>query len=101
VGNYYHWIWSNEWKKVWTITPRSKIPSNRKVIGNQWVFDQKDDERFQAQTVAKGFTQIPGKDFPAVNDTTFHTILVLKILLGLDAGQFDIETAFLYGNLEE
>jgi hypothetical protein len=56
--------------------------------------------------VAKGFTQIPGKDFqenhsPVVNDTTFHTILVLKLLLGLEAGQFDIETAFLYGDLEE
>jgi Reverse transcriptase (RNA-dependent DNA polymerase) len=36
-----------------------------------------------------------------VNDTTFHTILVLKRLLGPDAGQFDIETAFLYGELEE
>jgi Reverse transcriptase (RNA-dependent DNA polymerase) len=56
--------------------------------------------------VAKGFSQIPGKDFqenhsPVVNDTTFHTILVLKILLKLQAGQFDIETAFLYRDLEE
>jgi Reverse transcriptase (RNA-dependent DNA polymerase) len=80
-------------KQVWTIIPRSKIPPQ-------------DDGRFRARTVAKGFTQIPGKDFqenhsPVVNDTTFHTILVLKLLLGLDAGQFDIETAFLYGELEE
>ena len=28
-------------------------------------------------------------------------MLVLKILLRLCAGQFDIETAFLYGDLEE
>jgi hypothetical protein len=66
----------------------------------------KDDGRYRARTVAKGFTQIPGKDFqenhsPVVNDTTFHTILVLKIILKLEAGQFDIETAFLYGELEE
>jgi hypothetical protein len=70
------------------------------------VYVQKDDGRFRARTVAKGFTQIPGKDFqenhsPVVNDTTFHTILVFKILLKLEAGQFDIETAFLYGELEE
>jgi hypothetical protein len=44
--------------------------------------------------VAKGLSQIPGKDFkenhsPVVNDTTFHTILVLKILLKLQAGQFE------------
>jgi hypothetical protein len=93
-------------KQVWTIIPRSSLPSNRKVIGNRWVYVQKDDGRYRARTVAKGFTQIPGKDFqenhsPVVNDTTFHTLLVLKILLGLEAGQFDIETAFLYGDLEE
>jgi Reverse transcriptase (RNA-dependent DNA polymerase)/gag-polypeptide of LTR copia-type len=93
-------------KQVWTITRRSSIPTSRKIIGNRWVYVLKDDGRFRARTVAKGFTQIPGKDFqenhsPVVNDTTFHTILVLKILLQLEAGQFDIETAFLYGDLEE
>jgi hypothetical protein len=93
-------------KQVWTIIPRNSIPGNRKIIGNRWVYAQKDDGRFRARTVAKGFTQIPGKDFqenhsPVINDTTFHTILVLKILLKLQAGQFDIETAFLYGELEE
>jgi Reverse transcriptase (RNA-dependent DNA polymerase) len=93
-------------KGVWTIIPKSDVPSNRKVLGNRWVFVQKDDGRFQARTVAKGFSQIPGKDFqenhsPVVNDTTFHCILALKILLKLEAGQFDIETAFLYGDLEE
>jgi hypothetical protein len=93
-------------KQVWTIIPRNTIPTSRKIIGNRWVFAQKDDGRFHARTVAKGFTQIPGNDFqenhsPVVNDTTFHTLLVLKILLKLEAGQFDIETAFLYGELEE
>jgi Reverse transcriptase (RNA-dependent DNA polymerase) len=93
-------------KGVWTVIPKSEIPLNRKVIGNRWVFVQKDDGRFRARTVAKGFSQIPGKDFqenhsPVVNDTTFHCILALKILLKLEAGQFDIETAFLYGDLEE
>ena len=66
----------------------------------------KDDGRFRARTVAKGFSQIAGKDFhenfaPVVNDATFHLILVLKALMNLEAGQFDIETAFLYGDLDE
>jgi hypothetical protein len=95
-----------ESKHVWEIVERSKIPINRKVIGNRWVFARKDDGRFRARTVAKGFSQIPGQDFqenhaPVVSDTTFHLILGLKILFKLDAGQFDIETAFLYGELEE
>lgn len=36
-----------------------------------------------------------------MNDSTFHLILTLKILFKLETGQFDIETAFLYGELEE
>jgi hypothetical protein len=32
---------------------------------------------------------------------TFHLILALNFLFKLDAGQFDIETAFLYGDLQE
>jgi hypothetical protein len=92
--------------QVWTIIPRNKIPTSHKIIGNRCLFAQKDDGRFCARTVAKGFTQIPGNDFqenysPVVNDTTFHTLLILKKLLTLETGQFDIETAFLYGELEE
>jgi hypothetical protein len=51
-------------------------------------------------------SQIPGKDFQenhatVVSDTTLHLIMVIKTMLILEAGQFDIETAFLYGKLEE
>ena len=95
-----------ETKGVWKIQPKSELPPGRKVIGNRWVFAKKDDGRFRARTVAKGFSQIPGKDFeenhaPVVNDTTLHLIIAIKTLLKLHAGQFDIETAFLYGDLEE
>jgi Reverse transcriptase (RNA-dependent DNA polymerase) len=88
-------------KKVWEIHEKKKLPSGRKLIGNRWVFAQKDDGRYRARTVAKGFSQVPGKDFqenhaPVVNDTTFHLVLALKVLFKLEAGQFDIETAFLY-----
>jgi len=70
------------------------------------VFALKDDGRYRARTVAKGFSQVPGKDFqenfaPVINDTTFHMMLTLKKLMNLEAGQFDIETAFLYGTLDE
>ena len=66
----------------------------------------KNDGRYRARTVAKAFSQIPRTDFqenhaPVVNDTTFHLMLVLKWLLKLCAGQFDFETAFLYGEFEE
>jgi Reverse transcriptase (RNA-dependent DNA polymerase) len=79
----------------------TEVPGNRRILQSRWVFAQKDDGRFRARCVAKGFTQIPGKDFtenhsPVLNDTTFHLILALKLLYKLESGQFDIETAFLY-----
>ena len=95
-----------EEKGVWQIKTKTSIPPNRKLIGVRWVLARKDDGRYRARCVAKGFSQIPGKDFqenhaPVVADTTIHLILAIKILNKLSAGQFDIETAFLYGNLEE
>lgn len=76
---------SCETKGVWTIVKKSNLPKGRKIIGNRWVYVRKDDGRYRARTVAKGFSQIPGKDFqenhaPVVHDTTFHMILVIKIM---------------------
>jgi Reverse transcriptase (RNA-dependent DNA polymerase) len=95
-----------EQKGVWEIRPKTTVPKGRKIIGARWVFARKDDGRYRARCVSKGFTQIPGKDFqenhaPVVSDTTIHLILAIKILNKLSAGQFDIETAFLYGHLDE
>jgi Reverse transcriptase (RNA-dependent DNA polymerase) len=93
-------------KKVWKIIEKTELPTGRKLIGNRWVYAMKDDGRYCAQTVAQGFSQVPGKDFyenhaPVIDDATFHLVLTLKVLLKLEAGQFDIETAFLYGELDE
>jgi hypothetical protein len=95
-----------EQKGVWEIVLKSNIPNQRKIIGCRWVFARKTDGRYRGRCVAKGFSQIPGKDFqenhaPVISDTTLHLIIVIKLLLGLQSGQFDIETAFLYGDLEE
>jgi hypothetical protein len=93
-------------KKVWIFVRKNDIPTGRKLIGNRWVYTIKDDGRYRARTVAKGYSQIPGKDFqenhaPVVHDTSFHLALVQKIVHKLSSRQFDIETAFLYGELEE
>jgi hypothetical protein len=53
-----------------------------------------------------GFSQIPRKDFqenhaPVIADTALLLLMVIKILFKREGGQFDIETAFLYGKLEE
>jgi Reverse transcriptase (RNA-dependent DNA polymerase) len=64
-----------EEKKAWVIVPKSKVPKGRKIIDNRWVYAEKDDGTYRSRTVAKGFSQIPGKDFqehhsPVVHDTT-------------------------------
>jgi Reverse transcriptase (RNA-dependent DNA polymerase) len=95
-----------EEKTAWVIVPKSKVPKGRKIIGNCWVYAEKDDGTYRSPTVAKGFSQIPGKDFqehhfPVVHDTTFHVVLVQKLVNNPHSHQFDIVTAFIYGLLDE
>jgi Reverse transcriptase (RNA-dependent DNA polymerase) len=81
------------------IVPKSKVPKGRKIIGNRWVYAEKDDGTFRSCTVTKRFSQIPGKDFqknhsPVVHDTTFCVVLVQKLVYNLHSRQFDIVAAF-------
>ena len=55
---------------------------------------------------ALGYSQVPGVDFntnysPVINDITFWIILVLILVNNWYAEVIDIQTAFLYGKLEE
>jgi Reverse transcriptase (RNA-dependent DNA polymerase) len=88
------------------IVPKAKVTKRRKIIGNHWVYAEKDDGTYRIRAVAKGFSQIPGKDFqehhsPVVHDTTFCVVLVQKLVYNLHSRQFDIVTAFLYELLYE
>jgi len=56
--------------------------------------------------VCLGYSQIPGIDFsenyaPVGNDITFRVVMVLRLMFGFHAVLLDVETAFLYGKLEE
>ena len=93
-------------KEVWQFMKKKNLPAGRKIIGNRWVNVIKEDGRYRCRTVAKGFSQIPGKDHqenhaPVIHDTTFHMVLCFKLYYKLHKKQFDVETAFLYGDLEE
>ena len=90
---------------VWRKVKKKDVPSNRRLIGNKWVFKRKKDGRFRARLVALGYSQTAGLDYdeshaPVVQDVTWHLVLVLKILFDLDAQLVDVETAFLHGDLE-
>ena len=56
--------------------------------------------------MACGYSQIPGIDYsevysPVVNDITFRIVVLIMIMFGMDAIIFDVEMAFLHGDLKE
>jgi hypothetical protein len=70
--------------------------------------DLQDQEKlgFRSRLVACDYSQIPGVNFnesfaPVVNDVSFRIILSAKLLWDLQASIMDVETAFLFGNLQE
>jgi Reverse transcriptase (RNA-dependent DNA polymerase) len=62
-----------EQKGLWEICPKTPVPKGRKIIGAGWVFARKDDGRYCARCVAKGFSQIPGEDFQKSMRQLFQT----------------------------
>lgn len=87
------------------------LPVNRKTIGNRWIYKLKhnqagDIDRFKARLVVRGFCQTYGVDYfetfsPVVKFTSIRMILAIAAAENLKLKQFDVKTAFLYGELDE
>ena len=91
---------------VWRKIDKMKIPENRRLFGNKWVFKIKRDGTYRARLVALGYSQIPGVDFtdnfaPVAHDVSFRIALARMMVEKLDSLVMDVETAFLYGDIEE
>lgn len=86
-------------------------PENVKIVDNKWVFRLKTDSsgqttRFKARLVAKGYTQQKDIDYsetfaPVVRYDSIRILLALAAEECLEIAQFDVKTAFLYGDLQE
>ena len=93
-------------RKVWIPIKLADVPEGKKPFGTKWVFKKKDNGVFRARLVALGYNQIPGVDFtdrfsPVVHDMTWRLLLTIFMGQDKDWEQIDVETAFLYGDLEE
>ena len=91
---------------VWKKTKKKMVPKDQRLVKSKWVFKIKRNGIFRARLVACGYTQIPGVDFtetyaPVIHNVTFRIMIVMMILLKLVGKLIDIETAFLYGDLDE
>ena len=98
---------SLEKNKVWELV-RNR---GEKPIGSRWHFALKygtngEISRFRARFVAKGFSQVEGRDFqetysPTVKMSTMRIILSLAVQNRYQLRQLDIKTAYLNAKLDE
>ena len=93
-------------RKVWRTIKRRDIPGGRCCVKSKWVFDIKRSGTFKTRLVACGYSQIPGVDFtesyaPVINDVCWRILIVIMMVMKLDSRIIDVETAFLFGDLEE
>ena len=91
---------------VWRERDRKRILNNRGLIGNKWVFKIKRDGTYRARLVALGYSQIPGVDYtdnfaPVAHDVSFRIALARMMVEKLDSLVMDVETVFLYGEIDE
>jgi len=90
-----------------------KKKDNKTLIDSKWVFktlknssDEDPHCQFKARLCARGFLQQPGLDYhetfsPVVRYDSLRVMLALVVRRDLELAQFDVQTAFLYGELEE
>jgi len=94
--------------ETWTLVD---LPQNIKPINNGWIYKTKykangDIDLYKAMLVIKRCAQVNGIDFqetfsPVVKYDSIRVILAIAAARKLILRQFDIKTAFLYGDLEE
>jgi hypothetical protein len=87
------------------------LPTGRNIISSKWVFKKKLNaegkvEKYKAQLVAKGYSQVEGIDFgeifsPVVKLTSIIFMLSVVVAFDFEVEQMDVKTSFLHGDLEE
>ena len=111
---------SDEWKKAMNDEMDSLIknetwdlvdkPVHVRILSNRWVFKIKRNadfsiDRFKARLVIRGCSQHAGIDYeetysPVVRYETIRLLLSIAVCKRMTLTQFDIKTAFLYGEVD-
>ena len=87
-----------------------ELPKGQRLVGVKWIFKIKTQadgslDKFKARLVARGFSQIEGKDFfktfaPVTDYTTARIFLAITAVNKLALVQLDVKNAFLYGAMD-
>nr|GEY09229.1 putative reverse transcriptase, RNA-dependent DNA polymerase [Tanacetum cinerariifolium] len=95
-------------QKVWVLVD---LPYEKRAIGTKWVYRNKKDERGivisnKARLVAQGHMQEEGIDYeevfaPVARIEAIRLFLAYASFMGFMVYQTDVESAFLYGTIEE
>nr|GEU80445.1 hypothetical protein [Tanacetum cinerariifolium] len=95
-------------QKVWILVD---LPDGKRAIGTKWVYKNKKDERGivirnKARLVAQGHTQEEGIDYkevfvPVARIEAIRLFLAYASFMGFMVYQMDVNSAFLYGTIEE
>ena len=93
-------------REVWRKTKKNQLPSNQRLIGSKLVFNKKGNSIYCARLCGLGYVQVPRLDYtehfsPVVLEVTFCIVLILMMKYGWVREIVDVETSFLYGELEE
>ena len=99
---------SLEQNETWKLVP---LPEGRKIVTCRWVYKSKLNPdgslaKYKARLVARGYTQTKGVDYyetfaPVVRYESVRCVLSIAAAMNMSIKQFDVQTAFLNGPLEE
>jgi hypothetical protein len=88
-----------------------KLPSGRNIVSRKWLFNKKMNaigqvDKFKAQLVAEGYSQVEGVYFsevfsPIEKITSIRVLMSLVATFDLEIEQMDVKTMLLHGDLEE
>jgi Reverse transcriptase (RNA-dependent DNA polymerase)./Integrase core domain. len=89
--------------KTWELVEK---PPNIKPLTCRWILREKEDGRFKARLVVRGFEQEEGVNYsetfsPVARHASIRLILSLAASNRMSLITFDVKTAFLHGNLKE